>query len=143
MVFGKNVGLCALAVFIGAALAPFSILLSLELLPVLSSAVLYGILAFGFGFLSPRRSWRWGLWVTLGIPMAMFVVPLADLVGLALGVPTGTPFSFGFLWVTLILGYLPGVAGGSAGGYLGAAAANLRHPQEVAEGSDAGGSEGP
>ncbi len=135
MLTGSRFGLCTLAVLAGAGLAPFSIFLASERLPSLSTAVLYGILAFILGALAPARGWRWGLWVTLGIPMAVLLIPLAQLVGLALNVPTGSPLSFRFLWMILSEGYLPGLLGACGAGYLGAALAKLRRKGRGARGA--------
>jgi hypothetical protein len=125
MSFKKSVGPCSLAVLIGAGIAPISVGISLELIPLLGPALLYGLIAFVFGLISPGRSWRWGIWITLGIPMVIVLLPIADLVNFSIGQRSGTPFSFGFLWVTLVFGFLPGLAGGCVGGYLGAAAGRL------------------
>jgi hypothetical protein len=107
------------AILLGALIAPLALLLADWPYPFLSAVILYGLLAFVFGLVSPARSWRWGVWVTLGILMMLVVLPAANLADASMGLRPNVTFSPRFVWLTFALTYLPGVVGGSAGGFAG------------------------
>ncbi len=124
----------ALALITGAAITPLAVLLSLQFIPFLSAAVLYAVLGFSFGVSWPKPSWQWGIWVTLGTPIALLLVIVV--ISLVQPSPMQTAMSLlssSFVWITALFGYLPGILGGCVGGYAGAQFVRRRRAQEGAK----------
>lgn len=105
------------ALIIGAILTPVATGLSLQFLPVLAPLMIYGLIAAAFAYQNPPIGWKWGLWLSAGMLMAIVIVLL---------------FGGGYLiWtepdikvmnvlegarITLIFGLIPAATGGCIGG---------------------------
>lgn len=110
------------AALLGALLTPVATGLSLQLLPMVPPLLLYAVVGLFYGYRWPELSWRWGLWISLGILLVTTVVGVGLLVGV--GLPEGSASRrlsavLEFVRVTGIFTVIPGFLGSCGGAYAG------------------------
>jgi hypothetical protein len=114
---------------LGGVLTPVATGLSLQVAPLVAPLALYGVIGFAFGHWRPAQSWRWGLWIALG--MVLVTVGAAVAMGIVVPVLSGgqgrsLAGEFAFVRITTLFAILPGLAGGVAGALAGAALGRRR-----------------
>jgi uncharacterized membrane protein YfcA len=118
-----------LPIVVGGLLTPVATGLSLQVAPMVAPALLYGVLGLIFGYRRPQPSWRWGLWLALG--MALVTAVVAFVLGIVLPVLRGDQGrslegEFEFVRITALFAVLPGLVGGVLGSLAGARLARGR-----------------
>lgn len=105
-----------IALVVGVILTPIAIGLSLQLLPIGAPLLLYAIIGGIFAYLKPVQSWQWGFWTAGGMLIAIASVQL--FAPMLSGGRIELAFNE-FTRITLLMGFLPALLGGCAGGLTG------------------------